>query len=135
MAKKKRIWKEIRNDYTENDSGLTMIDGYKSTDKDEGGRVIATVDADGVVKYMDSDAKNNLYAQEIIKETIDRREEQKQELVDVVIEKLKEDFESGDITVLDELLKFVKSTNLVQALPEEMWGMFPLVPNPNTTKV
>ena len=135
MAKKKRIWKEIRNDYTENDSGLTMIDGYKSTDKDEGGRVIATVDADGVVKYMDSDAKNNLYAQEIIKETIDRREEQKQELVDVVIEKLKEDFESGDITVLDELLKFVKSTNLVQALPEEMWGMFPLVPNPNTAKV
>jgi hypothetical protein len=49
----------------------------------------------------------------------------KQNLVDAVIEHLKEDVRHGDITILDELLKFIPNKNLVQALPEEEWTKFP----------
>ena len=50
--------------------------------------------------------------------------ENKQRIVDAVIEDLKKSFAVGDYTVLEELLFFVKKKNLIQALPEEDWKMF-----------
>lgn len=49
------------------------------------------------------------------------QEEDKQKLVDDVIDDLKESFNHGDYTVLDDLLKRIPSKNLIQALPEEKW--------------
>lgn len=45
----------------------------------------------------------------------------KADLVDAVIDRLKKDLEEGDCTVLDELLSFLPSDELIQALPEEEW--------------
>jgi hypothetical protein len=56
---------------------------------------------------------------------VENMEERKQLIVDEVIESLKEDFRCGDYTVLDELLKFIPTKNLVQSLSEETWEKFP----------
>jgi len=45
----------------------------------------------------------------------------KTKLIDAVIEDLKPGFEYGDYTVLEELLGFIPTENLIQALPEEEW--------------
>lgn len=58
------------------------------------------------------------------KKEIKKMEERQQELVDDVIESLKEDFKSGDYTVLEELLKFIPMKNLVQSLEEEKWSKY-----------
>lgn len=59
---------------------------------------------------------------------VENMKERKQLIVDTVIESLKEDFSNGDYTVLEELLKFIPLTNLVQSLPdEETWEKFPEV--------
>ena len=42
-----------------------------------------------------------------------------QELVDQVIEQIKQDIHDGDLTVLDELLKFIPEEFLKGSLPEE----------------
>lgn len=48
----------------------------------------------------------------------------KQDLIDAVIEELKRDIESGDYTVLEELLSFIPSRKLIGSLPEEQWSNF-----------
>ena len=48
----------------------------------------------------------------------------KQKIVDAVIEDLKKSFETGDYTVLEELLFMIPKNNLIQALPEEDWHKF-----------
>ena len=45
-------------------------------------------------------------------------EEQKQSIVDQVIEQIKEDLAMGDETAIDELLKFVPDENLIGFLPD-----------------
>lgn len=50
--------------------------------------------------------------------------EEKQMLIDEVIEQLKDDFEKGDYTVLVELLWMIPTENLIQSLPEEKWSKF-----------
>lgn len=50
--------------------------------------------------------------------------EEKQVVIDAVIEQLKKDFEQGDFTVLDELLGFIPINNLIQSLPEEQWTKY-----------
>lgn len=60
------------------------------------------------------------------------KEERKEQIVDAVIDKLKEDFASGDYTVLDDLLKMIPNNNLVQALEESQWKIFPEVKITNT---
>lgn len=45
-------------------------------------------------------------------------------LIDRVIERIKEDIASGDVTALDELLTFVPKENLIAFLPEEEWEQF-----------
>lgn len=61
------------------------------------------------------------------KENINR--DKNQELVDAVIEDLKQSFAIGDYTVLDELLHFIPTKNLIQALPEERWKEFQNINN------
>lgn len=46
--------------------------------------------------------------------------EEKQVVVNAVIEQLKEKFKQGDFTVLDELLGFVPTKRLINSLPEEL---------------
>ena len=50
---------------------------------------------------------------------INLSEKQKDRLVDLVIEQIKEDFAMGDETAIDELLKFVPDENLIGFLPDE----------------
>ena len=123
----KSIWTEIRNDYTEQGTGLTSIDAWTSTNlaKDEEGASIATVDIDSNVIYKDERAKTDKGAQEAIKEILARNEENKQKLIDAVIKQTKKDLLEGDCTVLESLLTFIKSSNLVQSLPEENWNEYP----------
>lgn len=125
MSKTKSLWKEIRNDYTEQGTGLTSIDAWTSPNQDEDGRSIATVDLDGNVIYKDERAKTDKAAQEAIREVLDRNEETKQKLIDAVCEQMKRDIEQGDCTVLESLLKDITSTSLLQALPEDDWKEFP----------
>ena len=48
----------------------------------------------------------------------------REQLIDKVIEHLREDILAGDVTVLEELLGFIEKDKLVQALPEEEWQEF-----------
>ena len=50
--------------------------------------------------------------------------EQKEVLINKVIDLIKEDITTGDLTALDELLRFVPTKNLIGYLPEELWGSF-----------
>ena len=43
----------------------------------------------------------------------------KQEIIDILIEQIKDDMLSGDCTVLDELLQRIPVDTLIQSLPEE----------------
>lgn len=45
-------------------------------------------------------------------------------LVDEVIEQVKKDVADGDVTVIEELLKFIPIENLIQSLPEEEWAKY-----------
>ena len=45
-------------------------------------------------------------------------------LIDTVIEKIKEDINFGDMTAIDELLRFIPKENLIGFLSEEQWGDF-----------
>jgi len=47
-----------------------------------------------------------------------------QRLVDAVIERIKEDVASGDLTAIEELLRFCPNKNLKAFLPEELWKDF-----------
>ena len=50
----------------------------------------------------------------------DLSEDQKQELVDDVIEQMKDDIQYEDWTAIDELLKSCPVENLISYLPEEL---------------
>ena len=47
-----------------------------------------------------------------------------QALVDRVIEEIKNNILAGDLTAIDELLKFIPKENLIAFLPEEEWERF-----------
>jgi hypothetical protein len=49
------------------------------------------------------------------------------ELVDRVIDHIKMDIEVGDLTAVDDLLKFCPIKNLIAYLPEEEWVEFSLL--------
>jgi hypothetical protein len=48
----------------------------------------------------------------------------KDEVIDNVIERIKEDIAQGDVTAIDELLRFVPDENLIWFLPEEEWTKY-----------
>jgi hypothetical protein len=77
------IWAEIRNDFEEsNDWGerVICIDAWKTDDDNEEGKVIAKVihskSGDVHVEYIDEKAKVDTYAQEVIKETVKKLQEE-----------------------------------------------------------
>jgi len=126
-----QVFAEVLTDYTD-EAGNITIDAYPDTEPDsENGRTVARVSPDGEVirgtniEITESDFQCPLVI-EAIEEAKSEQEERKQKLVDDVIEDLKESLVSGDFTVLDELLKFIPSKNLIQALPEEKWGDYPI---------
>ena len=45
-------------------------------------------------------------------------------LIDRVIVQIQRDFAMGDVTALDELLKFIPKENLISFLPEDEWERF-----------
>lgn len=48
----------------------------------------------------------------------------KDNLIDAVIEEIKNDIQKGDTTVLAELLGFLTVKQLVESLPEEEWAKY-----------
>jgi hypothetical protein len=46
------------------------------------------------------------------------------DLVDRVIEEIERDILNGDLTAVDELLKFIPTKNLIAFLPEEEWEKY-----------
>lgn len=108
---------EIRADYTD-DKGVTHIDAWLTADDNENGTTIALI-VGGDVYYKDYDAMTDDYAKEVIEEA---KQEQNigQDLIDKCIERIKEDVESGDLTAIDELLKFVPKQFLEGFLPENL---------------
>lgn len=77
-------WKEIRNDYT--DGIETTVEAWMTTDDDEEGKVIAVIINDTrEVEYNDLDAKTDEYAQEAIKDVLNRLErEDKKKVCDLI---------------------------------------------------
>jgi hypothetical protein len=126
-----QVFAEVLTDYTDPETGNITIDCFVDTDPNSEGRVVAEVTPDGeivkgkneLITYLDLKCPLVIAA---IEEAKTEQEERKQKLVDDVIEDLKESLASGDFTVLDELLKFIPSKNLIQALPEEKWSDYPI---------
>jgi len=56
--------------------------------------------------------------------TNQQAEQQKQELIERVVEHIKRDIEYGDVEAVEELLRFCPTTNLINYLPEEEWAEF-----------
>ena len=115
---------EVRNDYRDDDTGKYTIDVYLTEDDDENGFVAAEVDADGNVEWRPN-IFPSLYGvyditpiEEALKEVQEKQAEIKQELIDRCLSEFKNDVASGDVTAIDELLKFVPSKNLQAYLPE-----------------
>ncbi len=50
-----------------------------------------------------------------------------QNLVDAVIERLKQDFAENDYTVLEGALQNIPNETLIHSLPEEDWKKFPKI--------
>lgn len=64
-------YKEIRNNFVNEEDHNVYIDAWKTGKLNEEGSVIAKIDlATYEVEYLDEKAKSDFYAQEVIKETI-----------------------------------------------------------------
>jgi hypothetical protein len=64
-------WSEIHNDFE--DEGIIHIDAWTTADDNEGGSVIAKINTQTKeVQYVDERAKTDSFAQEAIKEVLDR---------------------------------------------------------------
>lgn len=123
---KKQKFIEVHSDYQDPETGNIAIDAYLTTDDETPGRTVCWVSPDGKIipgtnPECESDDLECSVVQEAIADARLRQEEDKQKLVDDVIDDLKESFNHGDYTVLDDLLKRIPSKNLIQALPEEKW--------------
>lgn len=66
--RRKNYWCEVRNNYADEENTV-YIDAWKTANEDEEGEVIAKVDQNGKVEYLNELAKTDQIAQEIIKET------------------------------------------------------------------
>ena len=65
-------WREIRNDYCNEEEGKVYIDAWKTSSGNEEGKVIAKVDyKTKEIEYLNEAAKTDEYAQEVIKEVLD----------------------------------------------------------------
>lgn len=116
----KNPFKEVRNDYCEFETGLIFIDCWVDDDDNSEGISVATIDLDGTVTYKyPQEHFESSAVLEAIAEAIEIQKEQKQKLIDECLEEIKNDVLSGDVTAIDELLKFIPAKNLRAYLPEK----------------
>lgn len=130
-----QIFKVVFNDYVNDENGNISIDCYKTKNNhDEEGVVVAEVTPDGEIVFGTNPAnlQVNLGCSLVataIKDALNRQSEFKQDLIDKVIESVKEDLcadpTKGDVTVLDEILKSVPCKILMQSLDETEWNNYP----------
>lgn len=71
--------------------------------------------------YIDDYRFDDDFPHQYIKDMEIWEEEKRDDLIDEVIESLREQFILGDYTVLEEILRFVPIKNLINSLPEETW--------------
>lgn len=121
---KKQKFVEVRIDYTDPETKEICIDAYPSDDDNVSGRTVARVSLDGEVipgtnSEIEKDDLECSLVQEMIKEAKEEQANRKQELIDKVLDEIKRDVEKGDVTAIDELLKFCPAKNLKAYLPEE----------------
>lgn len=65
-------WAEIRSDYYDDEEEKQYIDAWLTDDNNEDGKVIAKINlATKEVEYLDSDARYDEYAQEVISEVLE----------------------------------------------------------------
>lgn len=64
------IWSEIRADHIDDFERKTCVDAWVSDDDWEEGKVIAKIDTNGNIEYLDERAKTDSYAQEVIANAI-----------------------------------------------------------------
>lgn len=65
-------WAEIRSDYYDDEEEKQYVDAWLTNDGGEEGKVIAKIDlATKEVEYLDSDARHDEYAQEVISEVLE----------------------------------------------------------------
>jgi hypothetical protein len=62
-------WNEITSDYFNEDEQCVYIEGFLTEDENEEGIVIAKVHDDRI-EYTDTDAKTDIYAKEVIQDTV-----------------------------------------------------------------
>ncbi len=130
-SNEKQTFAEVLIDFTDPETGNITLDCFMDDDPNSEGRVVAQVTPDGeVIKgtnpdVTESDLQDPLVI-EAIKDAKSEQEDRKQELVDAVLEELKKDLAQGDFTVIDELLKFIPTRNLIMSLPEEKWADYPI---------
>jgi len=127
-----QVFAEVITDYTDPETGNISIDCYPDTNPDSDKcRIVAWVTPDGEVikgtnpEITEADFQCPLVIK-AIEEAKNTQEELKQKLVDDVLWQLEADALRGDSTVINELLKMIPSKNLIQALPEEKWGDYPI---------
>jgi uncharacterized protein (UPF0335 family) len=111
-------WSEIRSEHIDED-GVTFIDGWRTEDENEEGVVIALIDSDGDIEYVDKDAKTDNYAQEIIQEIISLRKEEKKKLSEKALEQIIIDVGKGDFTAIEQMLLRTPINILNSYLPEK----------------
>lgn len=61
------MWAEIRTDYYDSITHVTLVDAWLTDDDNEEGKVIALVGDDGNVTYLDNRARTDAMAQETIR--------------------------------------------------------------------
>ena len=65
-------WAEIKSDYYDDEEGKQYVDAWLTDDGNEEGEVIAKINlATNEVEYLDSDARYDEYAQEVIGEVLE----------------------------------------------------------------
>ncbi len=65
-------WTEIRSDYYDDIEEKQYVDAWLTDDENEEGEVIAKINlATKEVEYLDSDARYDEYAQEVISEVLE----------------------------------------------------------------
>lgn len=122
MKKGLKTIAEVSCDYRDDETGKYTIDVWLTGDDEEEGFVIAEVDADGNVEWrswMGAVEYDRTPILEAIEDAKKKQAEMKQYLIDDCIEAIKWDIASGDITALEELLKFVPSKSLKSFLPRK----------------
>ena len=69
-------WAEIRSDYYNDQEEQQYVDAWLTEDENEEGKVIAKINlVTKKVEYLDSDAKYDEYAQEVISEVLEDENE------------------------------------------------------------